>query len=96
MWHDSVCNTVQEPTVTSTIAAKKTTTWGESGFPSEFLATLPNEADLAKIQRYEAHISRQFYKALHELQMVQTGRQSLHPSAPLAIDVLDTISSQGE
>ena len=37
MWHDSVCNTVQEPTVTSTIVAKKTTTWGESGFPSEFL-----------------------------------------------------------
>ena len=28
---------VQEPTVTSTIVAKKTTTWGESGFPSEFL-----------------------------------------------------------
>ena len=37
MWHDSICNTVQEPTVTSTIVAKKTTTWGESGFPSEFL-----------------------------------------------------------
>ena len=32
MWHDSVCNTVQESTVTSTIVAKKTTTWGESGF----------------------------------------------------------------
>ena len=28
---------VQEPTVTSTIVAKETTTWGESGFPSEFL-----------------------------------------------------------
>ena len=40
MWHDSVCNTVQEPTVTSTIVAKKTTTWGESGFPSEFLGRL--------------------------------------------------------
>ena len=37
MWHYSVCNTVQEPTVKSTIVAKKTTTWGESGFPSEFL-----------------------------------------------------------
>ena len=37
MRYDSVCNTVQEPTVTSTIVAKKTTTWGESGFPSEFL-----------------------------------------------------------
>ena len=38
MWHDSVSNTVQKPTVTSIIVAKKTTTWGESGFPSEFLA----------------------------------------------------------
>ncbi len=37
MWHDSICNTVQEPTVTSIIVAMKTTTWGESGFPSEFL-----------------------------------------------------------
>ena len=39
MWHDSICNTVQEPTVTSIIVAKKTTTWGESGFPSEFLGS---------------------------------------------------------
>ena len=37
MWHDSACNTVQEPTATAIIVAKKTTTWGESGFPSEFL-----------------------------------------------------------
>ncbi len=41
MWHDSICNTVQEPTVTSIIVAKKTTTWGESGFPSEFLGIKP-------------------------------------------------------
>ena len=40
MWHDSVCNTVQKSTVTSTIVAKKTTTWGESGVPSEFLGVL--------------------------------------------------------
>ena len=40
MWHYSVCNTVQEPTVTSIIDVKKTTAWGESGFPSEFLAPL--------------------------------------------------------
>ena len=38
MWHDSVCNTVQESTVTSIIVAKKTAAWRESGFPSEFLA----------------------------------------------------------
>ncbi len=37
MWHDSICNTVHKSTVTSIIVAKKTTTWGELGFPSEFL-----------------------------------------------------------
>ena len=37
MRHDSVCNAFQVPTVISIIVAKKTTTWGESGFPSEFL-----------------------------------------------------------
>ena len=35
--HGRACNTFQVPTVTSTIDVKKTTTWGESGFPSEFL-----------------------------------------------------------
>ena len=40
MWHDSVCNTVQKPTATSIIVAKKATTWGESGFPSEFLGLM--------------------------------------------------------
>ncbi len=42
MWHDSVCNTVQEPTGTSIIVAKKTAAWRESGFPSEFLAGVIN------------------------------------------------------
>ena len=28
---------------------------------------LPTDEDLTKIQRYEAHLSREFYKALHEL-----------------------------
>ncbi len=46
MWHDSICNTVQEPTVTSIIVAKKTTTWGESGFPSEFLGITQASRDL--------------------------------------------------
>ena len=52
MWHDSVCNTVQEPTVTSTIVVKKTTTWGESGFPSEFLDA--KFADLVGMRAGEA------------------------------------------
>ena len=51
VWHDSVCNTVQEPTVTSTIVAKKTTTWGESGFPSEFLG---GRADVLHVSHTDA------------------------------------------
>ena len=35
--HASVCNTFHKPSITSIIDVKKTTTWGESGFPSEFL-----------------------------------------------------------
>ena len=35
--HASVCNTFHKPFITSIIDVKKTTTWGESGFPSEFL-----------------------------------------------------------
>ena len=55
MWHDSICNTVQEPTVTSTIVAKKTTTWGESGFPSEFLGRFNQAFTELEIQRlYDA------------------------------------------
>ena len=35
---DSVCNTFQEPIITSVIDVKKITAWGESGFPARFLA----------------------------------------------------------
>ena len=63
---------------------------------TRLLATLPDEATLAKIQRYEAHLSRQFYKELHGLQRLKMGLQSLHPSAALAIDVSpDTSGSEG-
>ena len=34
---DSVCNTFQDPIITSVIDAKKITAWGESGFPARFL-----------------------------------------------------------
>jgi hypothetical protein len=45
------------------------------------LAVLPDENDLAKIARYEAHLSRQFYRALHELARLQAARQSQpHPA----------------
>ena len=51
------------------------------------LATLPNDARLAKIQRYEAHLSREFYKALHELQRLQATRLNSIPTVPIAVDI---------
>ncbi len=35
---------------------------------------LPQEEDLQKIARYEAHLSRQMYQALHELEALQARR----------------------
>ena len=70
MWHDSVCNTVQEPTVTSTIVAKKTTTWGESGFPSEFLAAVTaSESSYPCIMHLDAEVlwDRYAYGMMHSL-----------------------------
>ena len=47
---------------------------------------LPDRADLEKIARYEAHLSRQMYQALHELEALQARR--VGKSAPLArVDV---------
>lgn len=47
---------------------------------------LPDEATLNKIVRYEAHLNRQLYQALHELEALQTRR--LGRQAPLArVDV---------
>ncbi len=43
---------------------------------------LPDEKTLEKVARYEAHLSRQMYQALHELEALQTRR--LGGSAPLA------------
>jgi hypothetical protein len=43
---------------------------------------LPNEKTLEKVARYEAHLSRLFHKALHELEALQVKR--LGGSAPLA------------
>ena len=43
---------------------------------------LPDEKTLEKIARYEAHLSRQLYKALHELEALQTKRAG--EAAPLA------------
>ncbi len=43
---------------------------------------LPERADLEKIARYEAHLSRQMYQALHELEALQARRSG--KGAPLA------------
>ena len=43
---------------------------------------LLDEADLQRISRYEAHLSRQMYQALHELEALQTRREG--KAAPLA------------
>ena len=40
-----------------------------------------------KFRRYEAHIERGFYRALHELQRVQTARKGGRVVAPLAVDI---------
>jgi hypothetical protein len=42
---------------------------------------LPSAEDMAKVSRYEAHISRELYRALHELEAMQTRRAGR--SAPL-------------
>jgi len=42
----------------------------------------PDEKILEKVARYKAHLSRQLYKALHELQALQ--RRRLGGSSPLA------------
>jgi hypothetical protein len=47
---------------------------------------LPEERDLQLIARYEAHLSRQMYQALHELEALQARRGG--KAAPLArVDV---------
>jgi hypothetical protein len=48
---------------------------------------LPDSEDLEKIQRYEAHLSRQFHRDLHELQRLQATRLGHSVAAPIAIDV---------
>jgi hypothetical protein len=52
---------------------------------------LPDDEILQKISRYEAHLSRQLFKALHELEALQTRRSG--GSAPLArLDVDGTLA----
>lgn len=42
---------------------------------------------LSKFHRYEAHIDRMLYRALHELERLQAKRRGQAVSAPVTIDV---------
>ncbi len=81
-------------------AMSTTATYGERrlGIPSEETLSdervarrlleciIPTDQDLAKIMRYEAHLNRQLYQAMHELEALQARRRG--DAAPLArIDV---------
>jgi len=59
----------------------------ETAETKKLMASLPDDQSVNKIQRYEAHISRQFYKALHELQRLQAARLSGEVQVPLAVDI---------
>ena len=50
------------------------------------VAGLPDDASLAKIQRYEAHLTRKFDKALHELLRLQAARLGVRPLGPPAVE----------
>jgi len=47
---------------------------------------LPHPLDIDKIARYEAHLSRQLYQALHELEAMRAARHG-QPAPLLRVDV---------
>jgi hypothetical protein len=61
---------------------------------------LSDESALAKVMRYESHLSRLFHRDLHELQRLQAMRQGQRVAVPMAIDVdvasgLETATQSG-
>lgn len=48
---------------------------------------LPNRLELEKVSRYEAHLDRALYKALHELQRLQAARAGKDVPLPAAVDI---------
>ena len=51
------------------------------------LASLPDDAELNRILKYQTRIDRGLYRNLQELQRLQAGRQEEHPLLPAAVDV---------
>jgi hypothetical protein len=47
---------------------------------------LPHPLDLDKVIRYEAHLTRQLYQALHELEAMRAARRG-QPAPLLRVDV---------
>src|SRR5215218_6752218 len=56
---------------------------------------LPDEKTLEKITRYEAHLSRQLYHALHELENLQKHRTTGEGVPLLRMDVQGSFSAEG-
>jgi hypothetical protein len=46
-----------------------------------------NSDVMSKLMRYESHIERGLYKALHELQRLQAARSGERVPAPVVVDV---------
>lgn len=68
----------EEATRAASVAKRLRALWERVQAELERVAALPAvppEATLANIQRYEAHLSRQFYRALHELEALQARRR---------------------
>ena len=57
---------------------------------------LPDDGTLQKVTRYEAHLSRQMYQALHELQRLQAARNGNGLPPPAALDVTLDASESAE
>lgn len=57
---------------------------------------LPNQDTIEKITRYEAHLERGLYRALHELWRIQAARSGGHVPAPAVLDVDAAVEPQQE
>jgi hypothetical protein len=59
-------------------------------------ALLPDDATAAKVERYEGHLARQMYQALHELERIQARRAGRNVSLPGALDIGVSVSPAGD
>ena len=101
MWLGSVCNTLQEPTVTSIIDLKKTTVCGESGFPSEFLGVSATQSvapeHIAELLGIEVRagdelLPRERFQELEDIQPDSFSACTLRPSPDRVVVVHNPLS----